>query len=278
MILGMLDTAEEEAFTEITTYLAWAGAHGALVDEVAEHVYNILTTSYNLNLSKPAFKAALKKETEALYKEVAKPRVNFTLWDQRAMTYLEHSDLVYLGKYVTNAEVKQQIITYLKEAYIKGGRAIGNSPSELRAFMDAFKEQLDLTKWQARRIIDTTVARSRVFGQMEAYRAAAGKTYEINGPMDNLTCEVCANMVGRKFSVATALSAMDHLFSMGPESAPVLVPFLKGSMSVDELKQASDVSLEEAGFALPPYHCNCRHFTTLVDSYEDLTQVPYSIE
>ena len=278
VIIGMLDAAEEQAFTEIATYLAWAGANNALTDEVAETVYNILNNSYNLQLNSVAFKEALRGSVENLYKAEAHPRINFNIMDRRAMVYLERSDLVYLGKFVGDPQLKQNIIDFLKDAYIKGGRAIGNSPSELRAFMEAFKEQVQLNRWQARRLIDTTVARARNIGHIVSYRQAAGKTFKINGPRDNVTCEYCRLMIGRTFSVALAVSDLDKLFSAGPEGVNMVMPFLKGSITLDDLKSASDEDLQGAGLAVPPYHPHCRHFTTLVDTYEDLTQVPYSIE
>lgn len=276
--MGMLDAAEEDAFREILQYLSWAGSHGPLVDEFGDYIYNLLNRNYNLHLNKVEFQAALRTEVQALYKTQALPRVNFTLFDQRAMTYLERSDLIYLGKYVNSAGVKDDILQFLKDAYIKGGRAIGNSPSELRAFIEAFKEQIQLTKWQARRIVDTTVNRSRNFGHLISYRQAAGKTFRISGPRDNLTCPFCYQMVGRTFSVPMALSDMDKLFNQGPEAVSILMPFLKGSITLDELKGATDQQLQEAGLALPPYHPVCRHDTVLDSAYEDLTQVPYSIE
>ena len=278
MILAMLDAAEADAFVEISKYMAWAGANSAIATEVAETVWGILTKHYNMSLSKPQFVAEMKAQVETLYKDMAAPRVNFTLFDTRAMVYLENSDKVYLGKFITDPKIKANVVAFIKEAYIENGRAIGNSPTELRAFLEAFKDQLQLERWQARRIIDTTVSRARVFGKVIGFRQAAGKTFQISGPRDNLTCTFCWEMVDRKFSVATALSDMEVLFNKGPEGVDMVLPFLKGSASIDELKSASSEDLEAAGLYLPPYHPHCRHFPTLVDSYEDPTQIPYSIE
>lgn len=273
----MLDDAEVAAFEEIARYVQWAVSQGLDADPVVDTVYSILTRSYNLELQKDVFKQNLLEHVQGVYKAEALPRVNFTLVDTRAMVYLKDSNLVYLGKFVTNLDVKRRMCEFLRVAYIENGRAIGNSPTELRAFMEAFKDQLSLDRWQARRIVDTTVGRSRVFGELIAYKQAAGKTYRISGPMDQLTCPYCAAMVGREFSVASSLDTMERAFTQGPEMLPSILPFLS-KLPLEQVQNASDADLQDAGFALPPFHGNCRHFTTLVESYKDWAEVPYSIE
>jgi hypothetical protein len=254
-----------------------------MADTVAETLYSILVREYNLELSSDQFKELVTHQTTAIYQELVRadatmPRVDFGLADLRAMDYLAKSDLVYLGKYVNDEALKVRILEYLRVHYAGEGRAIGNSPKEIQAFLDEFRDELDLTKYQLRRIIDTTVSRARVFGQVNGLRAAGAKTFEIAGPYDNLTCPFCKTMVGRVFSVAVEIADQDKFINAGPEGASAIRPFLKGSLTLEQIEEMGDEALQAAGFAAPPYHPVCRHRLIVRDFYENLDEIPYAIE
>lgn len=264
-------------------YMAQISPDKALTDDVAETIYNMLSREYNLTLSSEEFKDLVRHQTESIYKELVQndrtmPRVDYGLSDQRAMEYLNNSDLVYLGRYVNDEGLKQRIIDYIKTAYIKNGNAIGNSQKELNAFISVFREDLDLSKGQVRRIIDTTVSRARVFGQVNGLRAAGAKSFEIAGPNDEVTCSYCKEMLGRVFDVATEISDQDKFINAGPEGANAVRPFLKGTLSMTELENMGDEAVQAAGFATPPYHPHCRHRLVAREFYENLDEVPYTIE
>lgn len=275
--------AEDEAFQAIMRYLAQVKPDPALADQIAESLYNILNREYNLKISSEEFKDMVRHQTETIYKELVKadktmPRADFGLSDERAMEYLNRSDLVYLGRYINDEGLKQRIIDYIKEAYIENGNAIGNSPKELNAFLAAFQDELNLSRGQVRRIIDTTVSRARVFGQVNGLRAAGAKEFEIAGPDDNLTCPFCKEMLGRVFDVAIEVKDQEQFINAGPEGANAIRPFLKGSLTLDALEQMADAEVQAAGFATPPYHPHCRHRLVVRSFYENLDEVPYSIE
>lgn len=250
---------------------------------MADALYNILVSQYRIKISSKAFKDLIAKQTETLYKQLVRedanlPRVRFSLPDQRAMGFLKDSDMVYLGRYITSPELKARVVDYIREAYLENGTAIGNSPKELNAFMSVFKDELDLSRSQVRLIIDTTVSRARVFGQVNGLRAAAARTFEIAGPDDNLTCSYCREMLGREFDVATEIRDQDRLITSGPEAINSVKPFLKGSISLEDLEAMADEAVQAAGFAAPPYHGHCRHRLVAKSFYENLDEVPYSID
>jgi hypothetical protein len=282
-VLAQLDDAEETAFSKIVQYISHINPSSATADAVADALYNILNAEYNLKISSTQFKDMLRSQTEKLYESLVKddpymPRVDFSLPDRRAMQFLANSDQVYLGKYINDAELKRDIVEYIRTAYLENGNAIGNSPKELNAFMAAFREQLQLSRWKVRQIIDTTVSNARVFGQVNGLRAAGAKTFEVAGPDDNKTCEFCREMIGRVFDVATEIKRQDQLFQAGPEAFSTIRPFLKGNMSLEDLSNATDEQLQAAGFTAPPYHPLCRHRLVAKEFYENLDEIPYSID
>lgn len=282
-MLIQMDLAEERAFSNIMTYLSVLRFDPALVEDVADKLYTIVRSAYDVQLSSKEFKELVHSQVEGTYRAFAaedalRVSSNLTVADTRAIRFLENSDSVYLGQFINNPMVKQHVVDYIKHAYLENGAAIGNSPTELRAFMAAFKDQLDLEKWQVRRIIDTTVSHARVFGQLNSMRQAGVKTFVVSGPDDNLTCEFCQEMLGRKFSLAEELPRLEQILSNGAEGIPYVKPFLKGSMQLQDLKDASDADVQADGFACPPYHPHCRHQLSAVDFYEDATEIPYSVE
>ena len=278
-----MDAAESRAFDSIMRYIAAVSFDPAVAETVAHNVWNILVQEYGLEMSSESFVGMVQSQVSGIYRDFLKenplrPRVSFTVPDTKAIEMLERQDLWYLGSAVTNDDLKARILQFIQKNYLENGRAIGNSPKELQAFMDVFGEQLNLEKWQVRRVIDTTVNRARVYGQINSYRLSGAKTFKIAGPMDSLTCAFCAEMVGQVFDVAPEIQMLDRLTNAGPEDLPYLSPFLKGAMALDDLKDSDAETLQAAGFALPPYHPQCRHFTVVDTFYDNPEDIPYSVE
>lgn len=255
----------------------------ALVNDVADAIFHYIERAYKGQMASQDFKDMVHNQVRNIYKEsMAKdgpyPRIEFGLVDRRAAEFLERSDLFYLGKYITDPAAKARILEYIKKTYIENGAAIGNSRKELNAFMDALGYQLELERWQARRIIDTTVSNARVFSQLVGLRQAMTKTFTIAGPDDNLTCPFCREMLGRSFSLAPELQNLDSMLATGPEALATVKPFLKGSMTLDDLSGMDDSTIQDLGFALPPYHPHCRHRLIAETFYESAAEVPYAVE
>jgi hypothetical protein len=225
----------------------------------------------------------IKDETSAIYQALVKEgkgipaRSSFTLPDARAMKYLDESSLTFLDKYVSSPALEAKLKAYIKKAYLEEGTAIGNNPKAIEAFLKVFKGELDASKDQVRNIIDTTVSRARVFGQVNGLRVARAKTFIIAGPLDNVTCSFCQDMVGRTFTVAAAVARQDGMIAAGPANVNDVSPFLKGNMPLNEVQDATDEELEAAGFALPPYHGSCRHRLVVGEFYGDDEDVPYDV-
>lgn len=278
-----LEQADAAALTEIMNLMGSLNYDPALVEEVSNVIFNYISRAYKHQMESPEFKDMVRNQVYSIYKEsMAKdgpyPRLDFGLVDRRAVDFLEKSDLFYLGKYINEPAAKARILEYIRKAYIEGGAAIGNSPRELNAFMKALGYQLELERWQARRIIDTTVSNARVFSQLTGLRQAMTKTFSITGPDDNKTCSFCKEMLNRTFSLHTELNTLDTMISAGPEALASLKPFLKGGLDLADLKNMDDNTVQDLGFALPPYHPHCRHSLVAETFYEDAAEVPYAVE
>ena len=282
-LLPSLIRADQRALKDILELLGSLPVDSIAIDELADAMFHYIERAYHIEFSGQDFKEMVHSQINTIYKEsMAKDglrvRTQWTLVDTKAAEFLERSDLFYLGKYIQDPGTKTRILEYIKKAYIEEGRGIGNSPKELRAFMDALGSQLELERYQARRIIDTTVSHARTFSQITGLRQATVKTFTIVGPLDNLTCAFCHEMVGKSFSLATEVAALDSLLAAGPEAMSVVRPFLKGSILLEDLKNMSDGMIQEMGFALPPYHPSCRHSLAVDTFYENPEDVPYPVE
>lgn len=279
-LLLQFDQAEQVAFGNILEYLSHVDPTTVQAQAIAEALWVILNAEYNVKIDSAQFKKLITEQTASVYRDLVRndtslPRVKFNLPDERAMVYLEKSDLVNLGKYVNGDALRARVVDWIKENYLQNGAPIGNSPKELQAFIKEFGDELGLSKAKLRSIIDTTVSRARVFGQVNGLRASGAKTFEIAGPDDRLTCEFCRDMLGRTFDVALEIQDQERFINAGPESANTARPFLKGNVGLSELAGMDDADVQSAGFAAPPYHPSCRHRLIVVSFYTNLDEVPY---
>jgi len=186
-------------------------------------------------------------------------RPHLALVDQRTMEFLAESDHVYLGKYIKAPDTQERMVRFLEQEYIQGGKALGRNPKAISAFRNRFVETVNLEDWKVRRIIDTSVSNTRNYAHVRSFQQCQVTEYEIAGPTDRLTCDHCADMVGRVFRVEKTVEKLDSLIAAGPQETPNLSPFLSGRLSPETQKGMSDEQLQEAGFDIPPYHCHCRH-------------------
>jgi len=282
-VLSVMDKAESTAFNKIIEYMSALTYDSALVDQVVDSLYSILQHEYTLDMTSSQFKEMVHKQVDSTYRgfvtdDPLRNSPNLTLADRRAAQYLENADKLYLGQFIQDPGVKQAVVDYIRKAYIENGAAIGNSPRELQAFVNALGEQLDLEKWRIRMIIDTTVSKARTYSQLQGMRQAGARSFEVVGPDDNLTCVYCQDMLGRTFELAPELTRLDQVINAGPEGMAIVKPFLKGGLGLKELEKTSDADVQSMGFACPPFHPSCRHSLAVVDFYENASEIPYSME
>ena len=282
LVLAQFDEADQLAFGNIIQYIQRMAPGAVKPEDIAQDMYEIIVAQYGDTIDSKAFKAMIIEQVRVAYQDLARtdavlPRSSFALPDERAMQYLEQYDLVYLGRYVEGGVLRARILDWVKENYLKNGAPIGNSDKELRAFIKEFGEELDASRGKVRELIDTTVSRARIFGQVNGMRAAGGKTFEIAGPDDAKTCSYCREMVGRTFDVAAEISRQDSFIQAGPDHANAARPFLNGHLDLEDVEDMSDSEVQDLGFATPPYHPSCRHRLIAVSFYTNLQEIPYAL-
>lgn len=112
--------------------------------------------------------------------------------------------------------------------------------------------------------IQTTVTRARAMGNVQALREAEVEKYIVVNP-DPIS-EICQQMNGRVFEVEAAVKTMDKILEAdSPEELKEITPWSKdlsdfGITGEDQKLENSKFNnkLALAGFALPPYHSNCK--------------------
>lgn len=122
------------------------------------------------------------------------------------------------------------------------------------------------------RIVAANVAqRSRVYSSVSAMDDAGFARYQFTAVMDERTSEVCQEMNGRVFTVASGVQTLqDVSLSESPEDFKQAHPWPKNVESVRVIAGTGSFSeqnknLEEAGIALPPLHGFCRSSVEAID-------------
>lgn len=185
------------------------------------------------------------------------PEPVFDLDDFRAMEFMEQFDSMYLGKFITDADLKKKFYAFLQDAYIDGGLPIGKGQQDINAYFKGFSRMLNLEAWKIRRIIDTSVNKIRNYGNINYMDQAGITRFEVIELVDNLTCEYCKHMNGQVFNMNSAVTKINKEIQAGPDQISTVSPFVT-EMKVSEFKLLSNAELESGGYLSPPFHCHCR--------------------
>jgi len=199
---------------------------------------------------------------------------SFCLPDERALGLFSQTKVTFLGNYSACPELERKFARYIAQHYLVEGWPIGRSKKPLLFFREYFKE-IDISIEEAQALIDTTVSRARIFGQVSGFRVSGAKIYSIAGPDDNLICGICKVMLNRRFSVASAIEWQNQLLIAGEVSVESVWPLLGHSMTIGEAQKQSASKLQKQGFALPPFHESCRHCSVVEEFYSPWEQVPW---
>jgi hypothetical protein len=114
-------------------------------------------------------------------------------------------------------------------------------------------------------LASTTSHQSRTFGRVVAFDEAGITRYKLINPQDQRTGQVCQQLAGQVFTVATGVKHMNKVLgAKKPEDVKKIAPWLSGKQIGIELGRAKPGSaaatarLEAAGAVLPPFHFRCR--------------------
>jgi hypothetical protein len=122
------------------------------------------------------------------------------------------------------------------------------------------------------RIVSANVTqRSRVYTNVSAMSDAGFQRYIFTAMMDERTSEVCQEMNGRIFTVASGKQVLNDVsIAETPEDFIDAHPWPKNAEAVrviagDGTRQEQNRNLEQAGIALPPLHGYCRSVVEALD-------------
>lgn len=177
--------------------------------------------------------------------------------DFRAIQYMESSDTMYLGKFITDKDTKAKVQKYIQKNYLEGYLPIGQNEDAMKQFKKEFADTLDLEAWKIRRIIDTTMNKVRNYSHVYYMQQALVDKFEVIEMNDNLTCDYCASMNGKIFDVSNAVSKIKKETNSTPDSIGSTSPFLT-TQSIEDVQSKSAEELQGMGFDSPPYHPHCR--------------------
>ena len=183
---------------------------------------------------------------------------SFNLVDRNAIRFMRASDNFYFGRYLTDPRTKAQLKKWLENEYLQSGRSL-RDPGELAKFRNKFGTRVAREDYKVLRVVETSVTRSKNWGNILQADQAQASLVRISGPNDNLTCPWCQGMVGKEFPVKPVVQQVKDTIDRDPEDLPALNPFLPGRVHPDALPDTSEEQLLAQGIALPPYHPHCRH-------------------
>ncbi|MAX80379.1 MAG: hypothetical protein CL843_09405 [Crocinitomicaceae bacterium] len=189
------------------------------------------------------------------------PDAVFDMDDFRAMQYFTDSDQLYLGKFINDKATKKRLYQFIFDEHVNGSIPIGEDPSA--KFKNKFKDLLNGESYKISRIIDTTANRIRNNSAIYYMDQAGVEDYRINEINDNLTCEHCSVMDGKKFEVGKTKSKLKDVMESKPEDVSIKSPFAT-TIGIDELRGMTTKEMEKAGIDVPTYHPKCRGFVTAV--------------
>src|SRR5690606_6364044 len=144
---------------------------GATEDQVRDVIIYNIYKNWGDSFTRPQ-KSVVDKFIKTLYRSLRKdkslltgvaniPEGTFSALDLRAIEYFRRSDSMYLGKFITDPDLKKKITSYIKENYLEGTIPIGRNAEGIAKFKKEFGDLLQGQDWKIRMIIDTTVNKMR---------------------------------------------------------------------------------------------------------------------
>lgn len=198
------------------------------------------------------------------------PDLSLLQADTNTIRWVQGVDAWFFSKFFDNGDHFESLQKFFIDQYLRGGAGLfgAGESAALEAFRTEFAGRLaDLSDFQIRRIIDTSVQRMRTWAHFRAYAQAGVEAAVVVGPDDKKTCDLCRRMLGKIVKVKPAVAAIDRFVGMAPDE---FGEFLKenrlSAEYVEELfkavgEDAGMGKLVELGVGIPPYHPLCRHRT-----------------
>jgi hypothetical protein len=267
---------------------AWAGA-------VIGVSIQSLKKTYELGKAAAAKRARSKKTKPIRYPApsnvpISKASDAFELYDESVVAALNEQQIYWIGKFYEDG-VSESIVEVVRQHVIQEGISPKKAGDIMEEKIRSTMSHVELPSgWRGtpRQYMEGLTANamtnSRVQGQIRSFAEIGVTKYTISNPSDKRTCERCAHLEGKTFSLKQGVDQMNaDLNAKTPEDVRKTHPWLSkgklvkisptpGKLSGKAAEKDSK-ALSEAGLSLPPYHFKCR-CTVDVDvesaDYDDL--------
>lgn len=243
-----LQKAREDALTEIEEWLRSLPAPPS-EERLQAKIATSLGSSYAA-IDQKAFEGAVS----ALYLATRfSPNIQLGFGgpDMRAIDFLSKLDRFYTSKFITNMDAAKVMRDFIKEQYLEKNSGLygrGN-PEVISQLKDLLGQKgVEMEEWQLRRIIDTSVQRTRNWAVVAQMHEAGIAEIEIYEPTND--CAFCRTMNGKIISLPVAFEKITTQMNMTPEEYEA--DLRSRPLDIKKIDQ-----IVSAG-ALPPYHPHCR--------------------
>jgi hypothetical protein len=251
------DAARENTVNVVEDFLSTSSMENFTdADEFADSVYGLINETYAGAFEAADIEDSVKNQIKTIYSfyrlndisllgDGETTGFSFDKVDKRALNSMAAWDKTFISTFVNNEDMQGPVKEFLKERFLEDGESMFGrmKPEVVQEFRELFSDNLeDLADHQVKRIINSTVSRSKTWGHLGQLSESGWETAEVvNGANP---CPLCQSKSGHVFSVATARTRIDELSAMGFEGF------------INSLKETSDGD----GGDFPLFHpgCHCR--------------------
>lgn len=238
----------------------------------AEEIFNVLSPGYQKVMAQGKFQPVVEAIYESYKLDVTGwPKgvsFDFSGTDIMFSETLGEIDTVYISQYVENEAAKSSVQSFLKRWYgEQGGGVFGKntSPEIIADFRRALGGNLTkMHDWQIRRIIDTSVARTRGYSELKQAHDAYIEEMEWYAQRTERTCAICRRLHG---TIVRVDKVYAHAVAEMELGADAYIQALKGRkashpLDPDVLKDLDNAGkakfFEQHGWQIPAHpHCAC---------------------
>ncbi len=187
----------------------------------------------------------------------------YTGLDGRIVKFLSGTDNFFLSSYVNNNDFGKPMLQFLSDQYQEYGANLWDrmNPKAIADFRNAFTNQLiDLTDFQVKRIIDTSVMTARNMGELSQFVELGIEKTEVYEAMEELACPICLEFHGK---VVETKYVKEHLTTISGMDPDGYLEHLKAKSELfkdmkNNVRGQSMGKLVSSGVGLPSYHPHCK--------------------